>query len=60
MEQHSINVIHFTARKFLILQQEVGTSLAVQWLKIHLPMQETWVQTLVREDPTTKPVHQNY
>ena len=36
----------------------------VQWLKIHLPIQGTRVQALVREDPTcrraTKPVHHNY
>ena len=41
-----------------------GTSLVAQWLRIHLPMQGTRVQSLVREDPTcrgeTKPVHQNY
>ena len=23
-----------------------GTSLAVQWLRLHLPMQEVWVQSL--------------
>ena len=23
-----------------------------RWLRIHLPMQETWVQSLVQEDPT--------
>ena len=28
------------------------TSLAVQWLRICLLMQETWVQSLVREDST--------
>ena len=42
----------------------VGTSLVAQWLRIHLPMQGTQVQALVREDPTccgaTKPVHHNY
>ena len=41
-----------------------GTSLLVQWLKIHLSMQGTQVQSLVQEDPTcygaTKPVHHNY
>ena len=26
-----------------------GTSLVVQWLRIHLPMQETQVQSLVGE-----------
>ena len=42
----------------------VGTSLVVQWLRIHLPMQGTQVQLLVWEDPThhgaTKPVLHNY
>ena len=42
----------------------VGTSLVMQWLRIHLPMQGTWVQALVQEDLTchraTKPVHHNY
>ena len=41
----------------------VRTSLVAQWLRIHLPMQGTWVQALVREDPTccgaTKPVQHN-
>ena len=44
--------------------QAVGASLVVQWLRIHLPMQGTWVQALVREDPTchraTKPVRYIY
>ena len=39
-------------------------SLVAQWLRIHLPMQRTWVQALVWEDPTccgaTKPVRHNY
>ena len=39
-------------------------SLAVQWLRIRLPMQGTRVQALVQEDPTcrgaTKPVSHNY
>ena len=25
----------------------IGTSLVVQWLRIHLPMQGTWVRSLV-------------
>ena len=41
-----------------------GASLVAQWLRIHLPMQGTWVQALVWEDPTyrraTKPMHHNY
>ena len=36
----------------------------IQWLRIHLPMQGTWVQSLVQENPTcdgaTKPMHGNY
>ena len=36
----------------------------VQWLRIHLPMQGTWVPSLVQEDPShleaTKSVHQSY
>ena len=31
-----------------------GTSLVVQRLRIHLPMQETQVQSLNREDPLEK------
>ena len=45
-------------------KQNATTSLVAQWLRICLPMQGTWVQCLVREDPTchgaTKPVHHNY
>ena len=26
-----------------------GTSLSVHWLRLHLPMQEVWVQSLVEE-----------
>ena len=42
-------------------RQQGGTSLAVQWLKIHLPVQGMWVQSLVRElrsqiPGATKPV----
>ena len=37
------------------------TSLVVQWLRIHLPMQGAWVQSLLLEDSTccrsTKPAH---
>ena len=38
--------------------------MVAQWLRILLPMQETWVRALVQEDPTyrgaTKPVYHNY
>ena len=30
----------------------MGTSLMVQWLRIHLPMQRTWVRSLVWESST--------
>ena len=40
----------------------LGTSLVAQWLSIRLPVQGTWVRSLVWEDPTcgraTKPVPQ--
>ena len=40
------------------------TSLVVQWLRIHLPMQRTQVRSLVQEDPTchgaTSPFHHNH
>ena len=40
------------------------TSLVAQWWRIHLPMQETWVWSLIWEDPTcrraTKPLHCSY
>ena len=42
----------------------IRASLVVQWLRIHLPMQGTWVWALVQEDLTccgaTKPVCHNY
>ena len=41
-----------------------GASLVAQWLRIRLPMQGTWIWSLVQDDPTcrgaTKPVHHNY
>ena len=45
--------------------QKGGTSLAVQWLKIHLPVQGMWVQSLVGEfrshiPGATKPVRGTY
>ena len=42
----------------------IGTSLVAQWIRMCLPMQGTWVQSLVQEDSTccraTKPVCCNY
>ena len=41
-----------------------GTSLVLQWLRIHLPVQGTRVRALVQEEHTcrraTKPVCHNY
>ena len=32
---------------------KMGISLVIQWLRLHVPMQEAWVQSLVKElDPT--------
>ena len=48
----------------LVKKKNLGTSLVVQWLRISLPMQGTWVRALVWEDPTcrgaAKPVRRNY
>ena len=45
-------------------KQKQGASLVAQWLRICLPMQGTWAQALVWEDPTchraTKPMRHNY
>ena len=38
--------------KVRVLLEERGTSLVAQWLRIHLPMQQTRVRSLVWEDPT--------
>ena len=47
-----------------MLKLYTGTSLVVQWLRIHPLMQGTGVRSLVQEDPTcdgpAKPVHQIY
>ena len=41
-----------------------GTFPVAQWLRIHLPVQGTWVQSLVQEDPTchraAEPMCHNY
>ena len=47
----------------LVLERRWGTSVVAQWLRIGLPMQGTWVRSLLGEDPTcrgaTKPVRHN-
>ena len=37
--------------RYYVLNTELRTSLVVQRLRIYLPMQGTWVQSLVQEDP---------
>ena len=48
----------------LWMTDKLGTFLVVQWIGIHLPMQGTWVQSLVQEGFTchraTKPMCHNY
>ena len=36
-------------RGYFSIKNKSGTSLVVQWLRIHLPIQGMWVQMLVRE-----------
>ena len=42
----------------------IGAFLLAQWWKVHLPMQKTWVWSLIWEDPTcrgpAKPVHHSH
>ena len=40
-----------THLRWLVQQSVLGASLVVQWLRIRLPMQRTWVQSLVQEGP---------
>ena len=46
------------------IQEHSRASLVAPWLRIHLPRQETQVQSLIWEDPTwheaTKPLGHNY
>ena len=37
---------------------EAGISQAVQWLRLHLPMQEVWLQSLIEEVISHLPHHQ--
>ena len=55
---------HLTPVRMAIIKKSTnGASLVVQWLRICLPMQGTWVRALVWEDPTccgaTGPVSHN-
>ena len=52
LKSRLVDSVATSAFKRRSLNVTVGTSLVVQWLRIHLPMQGTWVQSLVWEDPT--------
>ena len=61
----AIEIIIEISTNFWYLRREpLRTSLVAQWLRIRLPMQGTWVWSLVWEDPTccgaTKPACRNY
>ena len=51
-------------QELILLKWPYWTSLVAQWVRIHLPMQGIWVQSLVWEDSTcrgaTKPVYHNF
>ena len=56
---------HLTPVRMAVIKKNTNmASLVAQWLRIHLPMQGTWVRALVREDSTchgaTKPTHHSY
>ena len=64
--ENSLPILRNILNFFFVLHLKsiIGASLVAQWLRIHLLMQETRVQALVREEPTcrraTKPVRHNY
>ena len=52
--------ISFPLNIFNTIKKSIDwASLVAQWWRNHLPMQETWVWSLIQEDLTTKPMH-NY
>ena len=63
LSHHSLNLLMVEAQQMADVKN-FGTPLVMQWLRICLSMQGTWVRAQVREDPTclgaTKPVHHNY
>ena len=48
-----------TKYRFWSSKSQCHACLVVQWLSIHLPMQKTWVQSLIQEGPTccTQPTY---
>ena len=57
-------LLYFIIKMLKIRWVGSGVSLVAQWLRIHLPVQGTWVWVLVREDLTcrgaTEPVRHYY
>ena len=56
---HLLNCVILKIRRYKFAKgrmlnfTNLGTSLVVQWLRLHAPMQGSWVQPLVEElDPT--------
>ena len=62
LHQMSVATSNFT--QVVTVKDVSRVSLAVQWLRIHLAMQGTWVRSRVWEDPicceATKPMHHSY
>ena len=59
--------IEFPTRYYISWSQTkkiIKTSMMVQWLRVYLSVQRTWVQSLVQEDPTCRgairPVSHDY
>ena len=47
-------IVYYLLKSYSFKNLSSGTSLVVQWLRIHLPVQGTWFQSLVQEDPTCR------
>ena len=62
--RESSEVFYFPVHLKVIFKLYRRTSLVVLWLRIRLPMQGTWVRSLVQEDSTCRraanPVSYNY
>ena len=62
----NFGVFYLLLKKFqcYLSEEQDRSSLVVQWLRIHLPVERMWVQYLVWEDPTcheaAKPAHHDY
>ena len=61
---HELVTYPWTPLPHIAFKNASWTSLVLQWLTIHLPMQETWVLSLLQEDSTCcgapKPMLHNY